>query len=65
MHHEARMLSLTWVLNSTTVTAIQLFLTECINHSGISRVDHMADKTCYPLPLNLCQFIDSQQKCSA
>ena len=35
---------LTWVLNSTAVAVIQLFLlNEFVNHSGISKLDHMSD----------------------
>ena len=39
------MLILTWVLNSTTVAAIQLLLLDdFVNHSYISQLEHMADK---------------------
>ena len=47
------MSSLIWVLNSTAVTAIQLFfLNEFVSYIGISQLEHMANKTCYPLSLN-------------
>ena len=43
------MLALTWVLNSTAVARIQLFLlNEFVNHSGISKLEHMSNKTGYP-----------------
>ena len=43
------MFALTWVLNSTAVARIQLFLlNEFVNHSGISKLEHMSNKTGYP-----------------
>ena len=43
------MLALTWLLNSTPVARIQLFLlNEFVNHSGISKLEHMSNKTGYP-----------------
>ena len=43
------MLALTWLLNSTAVARIQLFLlNEFVNHSGISKLEHMSNKTGYP-----------------
>ena len=53
IHHEARMLVLTWVLNSTTVAVIQLFLLdEFVNQSRISQLEYMSNKTGYPLTLD-------------
>ena len=44
IHHQARLFTLTWVLNSTAVAAIQLFLlSEFVNHSGISKLEYMSD----------------------
>ena len=49
IHHQAGMFALTWVLNSTAVARIQLFLlNEFVNHSGISKLEHMSNKTGYP-----------------
>ena len=66
IHHQARMLVLTWVLNSTTVAAIQLlFLDEFVNRSRISQLEHMTDKASYPLTLDFFHFIYCQKRCSA
>ena len=47
------MLVLTWVLNSTTVAVIQLFLLdEFVNQSRISQLEYMSNKTVYPLTLD-------------
>ena len=47
------MLLLTWVLNSTTVAVIQLFLLdEFVNQSRISQLEYMSNKTGYPLTLD-------------
>ena len=47
------MLVLTWVLNSTTVAVIQLFLLdEFVNQSRISQLEYMSNKTGYPLTLD-------------
>ena len=47
------MLVLTWVLNSTTVAVIQLFLIdEFVNQSRISPLEYMSNKTSYPLTLD-------------
>ena len=47
------MLVLTWVLNSTTVAAIQLLLlNEFVDHIRISQFEYMTDKTGYPLSLD-------------
>ena len=47
------MLVLTWVLNSTTVAAIQLFLlNEFVNQSRISQLEYMTYKSGYPLTLD-------------
>ena len=52
------MLVLTWVLNSTTVAAIQLFfLNEYVNRSLISQLEHMADKASYPLRLDFSSLL--------
>ena len=60
------MLSLAWVLNSTTVAAIQLFLLdEFVNHSRISQLEHMIDKTSHPLTLDCFNFMYCQKRCSA
>ena len=52
------MLVLTWVLNSTTVAVIQLFLLrEFVNQSRISQLEYMSNKTGYPLTLDsACMF---------
>ena len=48
-----RMLVLTWVLNSTTVAVIQLFLLdEFVNQSRISQLEYMSNKTGYPSTLD-------------
>ena len=55
------MLVFTWVLNSTTVAAIQLFfLNEFVNRSRISQLEHMADKASYPLTLDFFHFVNRQ-----
>ena len=60
------MLILTWVLNSSTVTVIQLLLLdEFVSHSRISRLKHMSDKTGYPLSLDFFHFVNRLQRCSA
>ena len=60
------MLVLTWVLNSTTVVAIQLlFLDEFVNRSRISELEHMTDKASYLLTLDFFHFIYCQKRCSA
>ena len=60
------MLSLTWVLNSTTVAAIQLFLLDgFVNHSRISQLEHMTDKTSHPLTLDFFDFMYCQKRCNA
>ena len=60
------MLVLTWVLNSTTVAVIQLFLLdEFINQSRISQLEYMSDKTGYPLTLDFFHFANRQQRSSA
>ena len=60
------MLVLTWVLNSTTVAAIQLFfLNEFVNRSRISQLEHMARKASYSLTLDFLHFICCQKRCSA
>ena len=60
------MLVLTWVLNSTTVAVIQLFLLdEFVNHSRMSQLEYMTDKTGYPLSLNFFDFVNRQQRYSA
>ena len=60
------MLVLTWVLNSTTVAAIQLFLlNEFVNRSRICQLKYMSDKTGYPLTLDFFHFVNRQQRCSA
>ena len=47
------MLVLTWVLNSTTVAVIQLFLLDdFVNQSRISQLEYMSNKTGYPLTLD-------------
>ena len=47
------MLVLTWVLNSTAMAVIQLFLLdEFVNHSRVSQLEHVYDKTGYPLSLD-------------
>ena len=53
IHHQARMLVFTWVLNSTTVAAIQLLLlNEFVDHIRISQFEYMTDKTGYTLSLD-------------
>ena len=60
------MLVLTWVLNSTTVAVIQLFLLdEFINQSRISQLEYMSNKTRYPLTLDFFHFVNRQQRSSA
>ena len=60
------MLVLTWLLNSTTVAAIQLFfLNEFVNCSRIRQLEHMADTASYPLTLDFFHFIYCQKWCSA
>ena len=47
------MLVLTWVLNSTIVAVIQLFLLdEFVNQSRISQLQYMSNKTGHPLTLD-------------
>ena len=56
---------LTWVSNSTTVAVIQLFLLdEFVNRNRISQLEHMSDKTDYPLSLDFFHFVKCQQRCS-
>ena len=53
------MLFLTWVLNNTTVAAVQLFLlNEFANQSRISQLhlEHITDTTGYPLTLDFLYF---------
>ena len=58
------MLVLTWVLNSTTVAAIQLFcLNEFVNQSRISQLEYMTDTTGYPLALDFVYFVNRRQRC--
>ena len=60
------MLVLTRVLNSTTVAVIQLLLLdEFVNQSRISQLEHMSDKTDYPLSLDFLHFVNRQQRCSS
>ena len=60
------MLVLTWVLNSTTVAAIQLFLlNEFVNQSRISQLEYMTFKSGYPLTLDFVYFVNSRQRCRA
>ena len=60
------MLVLTWLLNSTAMAVIQLFLLdEFVNHSRVSQLEHMSDKTGYPLSLDYFHFVNRQQRCSA
>ena len=59
------MLVLTWVLNSTTVAVIQLFLLdEFVNQSRISQLEYMSNKTGYPLTLDFFHFVNHQQRSS-
>ena len=57
------MLVLTWVLNSTTVAVIQLFLLdEFVNQSRISQLEYMSSKTGYRLTLdNVSKNIDESE----
>ena len=58
------MLVLTWVLNSTTVAAIQLFcLNEFVNPSRTSQLEYMTDKSGYPLTLDFVYFVNRRQRC--
>ena len=53
------MLVLAWVLNSTTVAAIQLFLlNEFVNQSCISQLEYITDTTGYPLTLDFLYFVN-------
>ena len=53
------MLVLMWVLNSTAVAAMHLFLlNDFVNQSHISQLEHITDKTGYPLTLNFFYFIN-------
>ena len=59
------MLVLTWMLNSTTLAVIQLFLLdEFVNHIRISQLEYITDETVFPLSLDFLLFVNRQQRCS-
>ena len=58
------MLFLTWVLNSTTVAAVQLFLLdEFANQSRISQLEYITDTTGYPLTLDFLYLVNRRHRC--
>ena len=60
------MLSLTGMLNNATIASIYfIFLNELVKKRRIGKLEHMTNNGGYLLALDLFNFVNCQQRCSA